>query len=53
MKRVMQDVEVESVDEIKELLWQAYKKEVVRLSAKGVPDWYKERLLKSAFGGDS
>jgi hypothetical protein len=53
MKRVMTDVEVESIDEIKQMLWEAYRKEVVRMSAKGVPQWYKERLLKSAFGGDS
>jgi hypothetical protein len=49
MRRVMNDVEIESVDEIKDMLWQAYRKEVVRLSARGVPQWYKERLLKSAF----
>lgn len=52
MKRVMQDVEVESIDEIKEMLWQAHRKEIVRMSAKSVPQWYKERLLKSAFGGE-
>jgi hypothetical protein len=49
MRKVQEDVETESIDEIKEMLWQAYRKEVIRQSGKAVPQWYKERLLKSAF----
>ncbi len=49
MKRVMNDVEIESIDEIKEMLWEANKKEIIRMSAKGIPDWYKKRLLEKAF----
>jgi hypothetical protein len=50
MRHVMTDVEVESIDEIKDMLWQAHRKEIVRMSAKAIPQWYKERLLKNAFG---
>lgn len=49
IKRVQEDVEVECEATIKDMLWQAYRKEIIRQSSKAVPQWYKERLLKSAF----
>lgn len=49
MREIVSDVEVECVDEIKQMLWEAYRKEVLRMSAKDVPQWYKTRLAKSAF----
>lgn len=45
---VQQDVVAESEDEIKEMLYAAYRKEVLRASTRGLPEWYKREL---AFGG--
>lgn len=45
---VQQDVVEESEDEIKAMLYAAYRKEVLRMSTRGLPEWYKREL---AFGG--
>lgn len=45
---VQQDVTDESEDEIKAMLYAAYRKEVLRMSTRGLPEWYKREL---AFGG--
>lgn len=45
---VQQDVADESEDEIKAMLYAAYRKEVLRMSTRGLPEWYKREL---AFGG--
>lgn len=45
---VQRDVIAESEDEIKEMLYAAYRKDVLRMSTRGLPEWYKREL---AFGG--
>ena len=47
-KEVAADVEAECVDEIKELLWQANRKAILRGVGRGLPDWYKARLNERA-----
>lgn len=45
---VQRDVTEECEDEIKAMLYAAYRKEIVRTSTNGVAEWYKREL---AFGG--
>lgn len=42
------DVLSECEDEIKDMLYASYKKQLVGMSTRGLPEWYKEQL---AFGG--
>ena len=44
MKEVQLDVEAEK-DEVLDLLWEAFGKELKNAAAKGLPEWYKQRLL--------
>lgn len=44
--RVMQDIEEEEIDNIKNFLWNEYGKELLRSSVKGLPEYYKMWLLK-------
>lgn len=53
MREVIADVESECQHEIKEMLWLSYRKEVLRMCSKDVPDWYKRRLAKQAFPEES
>lgn len=48
IKEIQGDVVAESEDEIKEMLWASYRKQLVGMSTRGFPEWYKEQL---AFGG--
>ena len=49
IRRVQNDVMEEASDEIKEILWKEYNKNIIRSMAKGIPQWYKEELAKEAF----
>lgn len=49
---VARDVEEECEDEIKAMLWASFRKEVIRKSTSGIPQWYKTRLAKSVFSED-
>lgn len=40
------DIEGECVDEIKEQLWQWARKGILRGATRGLPEWYKQRLLE-------
>jgi len=44
MKRVNKDIEEECIDEIKEQLWKIYRKDFIKNSTVGLPQWYKHRL---------
>ena len=46
LKCLNQDVIEEELDEIKDMLWDIFRKEVMRHVSRGLPEWYKERLLK-------
>jgi len=49
LKEVQQDIETECADEIKEQLWLWIRKDVLRGSAHGLPEWYKRRLAGEQF----
>lgn len=46
LKCLNQDVIEEEIDEIKDMLWGIFRKEVLRHVSRGLPDWYKKKLLK-------
>lgn len=52
MKGVQYDIKVECKEEIKELLWEAFSKDIVRGCTAGLPEWYKRRLLNMPNEGD-
>jgi len=49
MKEVQVDVSEECKEEICEWLWKHFGKEVVKGAAKGLPEWYKDKLMKDSF----
>lgn len=49
MKEVNIDIITEEKDVILEFLWKEFGKELLRVATRGLPEWYKEQLLKSAF----
>lgn len=49
MQMVNQDILEECGDEIRDLLFKHYWKAISRGLTRGLPEWYKERLLESAF----
>lgn len=54
MKEVQTDIETECHSEIAERLYQWARKDVLRSTVHGLPEWYKEQLARSQiFGGES
>jgi hypothetical protein len=49
MKEVPIDIEKECCDEIKERLWKQAWPSIRRIVCSGLPEWYKEQLLKKQF----
>jgi len=49
---IQQDVQAECSDEIRDLLFKHYWKEISRGLVAGFPEWYKERLAQLAFEED-
>lgn len=49
MREVNKDILEECGDEIREILFKHYWKAISRGLTRGLPEWYKERLLESAF----
>lgn len=49
MHMVHQDVVDEEEGWIKDKLWEWCRKDVCRMAVRGLPEWYKERLLNSQF----
>lgn len=43
---VKNDLELEEKEAIKDGLWKLYGKEIINNSVKGLPEWYKEELMK-------
>ena len=46
IKRVMEDIQEEEKEEIKNFLWNQFGKEVMQTAVRGLPEWYKLQLLK-------
>ena len=53
LKYLYNDLEIEEEYAIKEELWQLFRKDFLRASTAGFPEWYKELLLKSSFDGET
>ena len=49
IKETQRDTEEECLDQIKDLLWRWAKPQILRGVAGGLPQWYKEELLKKQF----
>ena len=49
MKNVNLDIIEEEKENIKDDLWNLYGKDIVRAATYGLPDWWKEQLLKKQF----
>lgn len=47
IKEVIRDVEEEEIENIKNYLYKQYIREIKRYSTKGLPEWYKEKLLEN------
>lgn len=52
MKEVQADIAEENIQEIKDELWRWAKQHIMRASVKGLPDWYKHRLVGQQFNGE-
>ncbi len=48
MKEVHKDIEEEEKENIKEELWNIYRKDILRTAVRGLPEWYKSKLLEKA-----
>ena len=51
IRAIQGDIMEECEDDIKQDLWNAYKSQIAKGSARGVPDWYKKLLLEQAQEG--
>ncbi len=49
MKEIRKDVEAECVEEIKQQLWSFFRKNFLDSICRGLPEWYKQRLLDGQF----
>lgn len=49
MKRIHEDLDGEEQEYIKDRLYGAFRKDILRRVAGGLPDWYKQRLAEEAF----
>lgn len=53
MKEVREDLTIEEKENIKEQLWQLHSPQLLRVATAGLPEWYKEKLLKDNFNEGS
>jgi len=49
MKEINVDIEAEEKEDVKEYLWNEYKRDIFRAATRGAAEWYKEQLLKRSF----
>lgn len=50
VRHIREDVRDECLDDIKDNLWGHFERRFLAAVTKGFPEWYKERLSRSAFG---
>ena len=50
IRHIREDVREECLDDIKDNLWKHFERRFLAAVTKGFPEWYKERLSRSAFG---
>jgi hypothetical protein len=49
LKAISDDLDKEVVDEVKEALFRHFWKDIKRSTMRGIPEWYKNQLVKSVF----
>lgn len=49
LKEINKDIESEQKEDAKEFLWNEHKREIFANATRGLPEWYKEKLLNSTF----
>ena len=49
IKEVKTDIEQEEIDNIKNFLWKEFGSELLRFASGGLPEWYKEEILRNSF----
>lgn len=49
LKEINKDIEDEQKEDVKNFLWNEYKREIFSNATRGLPEWYKEKLLKEIF----
>ena len=49
IKNVQFDIEAEEEDNIRNWLYKEFKGEILRYATRGIPEWYKDQLLKRSF----
>lgn len=47
IERVQQDVVEETEEELKEILWNLFKPQLRKAAVRGLPEWYKDKLLNN------
>jgi hypothetical protein len=50
---VQRDIVEEEEERIKDVLWRSFKKDILRGSTRGLPEWYKRKLLVGAFENET
>lgn len=50
IKSVQQDIVDECADELKDMLWNHFRRDILGKSTSGIPQWYKDRLAMAQFG---
>jgi hypothetical protein len=53
MKEVSQDVEKECQEDIKDILYKHFRKDILRGVTRGLPEWYKQQLAEKAFAEEA
>lgn len=49
IKEVRKDIVEEEKENIKDFLWKEFSEELLRASIKGLPEWYKEKIMEEMF----
>ena len=49
MKEIQEDIVVEERENIKDFLWDVYKKSLLSNAVKGLPQWYKNKVMKTSW----
>ena len=47
LKYINEDILEEEEDNIKDMLWKEFRKDIMRLAVKGFPEWYKKQLMEN------
>lgn len=46
LKEINIDLEAEETENIKDLLWNTFRKDILRIATRGFPEWYKQQLAE-------